>query len=224
MSNLIDMDQKPDGYYSLSREKILHYIPDNAIRILDIGCGEGNFGGLLKTRREVEVWGLELNDAAALKAAEQLDKVICGDIETDYETLPDNYFDCIVFNDCLEHLLNPWRILRQLRAKVAAGGCVVASIPNVRYYRNVKRLLFYKDWKYTDEGILDKTHLRFFTKKSMKRMFSEAGFQLVRIEGIPGRFRFHVWLLNLLLLGSMDDMQYLQFACVARKDGGEPRL
>jgi hypothetical protein len=109
-------------------------------------------------------------------------------------------------------------VLRRLKPCIAQGGVVVASIPNVRYYWNIRELLFEKQWRYRNYGILDRTHLRFFTKHSIADMFKEAGYEVERIDGINpfGSWKFS--LLNLLLLGHIDDMRFEQFACVARPD------
>ena len=81
--------------------------------------------------------------------------------------LPDNNFDVVIFNDVLEHFENPWAVLENVKTKLNASGVVVASIPNVAYITNLVELILKKDWRYKPEGgILDKTHLRFFTKKS----------------------------------------------------------
>jgi hypothetical protein len=95
------------------------------------------------------------------------------------------------------------------------GGRLVASIPNVRYFFNVVDLAVHGRWDYTDEGILDRTHLRFFTRSSMTRLLEECGYDQVISAGInpTGSVKFR--LVNLLTLGRWSDMKYLQFACLA---------
>ena len=211
------MSIKPNIYYS-SREEMLRFIPQNAKKILDVGCGEGRFGHLLKSQRSAEVWGIELDNSAAEKADKILDKVIVGNIEDDNLLLPEKYFDCIVFNDILEHLRCPWIVLIKVLSNIKLDGYVVASIPNIRYYENMKRLLLHKEWEYTDMGIMDKTHLRFFTEKSIRNMFERCGYHIVTLEGINGStFSWKFGLFNKLVFNSLDDMRYIQFACVAQK-------
>jgi 2-polyprenyl-3-methyl-5-hydroxy-6-metoxy-1,4-benzoquinol methylase len=197
---------------------MLPYVPAAARRILDVGCGAGRFGLELKRARGAEVLGVEPDAAAAAQARAHLDRTF--DTAFEAAPLPAAHFDCIVFNDSLEHMLEPEAALRRARTLLAPGGAVVASIPNVREYGTMKDLLVNQDWRYVDAGILDRTHLRFFTKKSMLRLFETCGFAVERIEGINriGRSRA-LWLLNLLTGNRFEDMYFMQFAVVARAGG-----
>lgn len=91
---------------------------------------------------------------------------------------------------------------------------VLASIPNVRHFYNLKALLNEKDWKYINSGILDSTHLRLFTKKSMKRMFEEAGYNITMQVGINKITSWKLKLFNILTFGFLNDTKYLQFVCI----------
>jgi 2-polyprenyl-3-methyl-5-hydroxy-6-metoxy-1,4-benzoquinol methylase len=214
------LPQDFEGYVQNDRPEMLCYIPKNASIILDVGCALGNFGRRLKTERSIEVWGVEINDYAASVATKELDRVYCGAFDESLN-LPQHHFDCIVFNDVLEHLVDPYSALLYAKELLREGGKIVASIPNVRYFDNILRLLIRKDWQYTEKGILDRTHLRFFTYKSIIRTFEDLGFSVDLIEGITslkhmhpqhvGRFKW----LNFLLLNQLEDMQYLQFAVIA---------
>jgi len=101
---------KTPEYYNGIRSEMLGYVPDHARRILEVGCGEGNFGAVLK-RRGAEVWGVEYAPEEASAAEKKLDKVFAGDITELTDKLPDHYFDVIVCNDVLEHLTNPYGVL-----------------------------------------------------------------------------------------------------------------
>jgi len=215
--NVHNYGVKPNDYYG-NREEMLRFIPHGVSKALDVGCGEGDFGKVLKSESSVEVWGLEMFKDVAEKARGKLDKVIVADIENEEVKLPENYFDCIIFNDVLEHFRSPWCVLDKLKKNLNADGVIVASIPNVRYFKNIKRLVLGKEWEYVDSGILDRTHLRFFTYKSIERMFQESGYDVITLAGINSeKFTLKFGLLNRLLLNALDDMQYVQFACVARK-------
>jgi len=203
-------------YYINKREEMLQFIPEGSKKILEVGCGEGIFASAVKKKMNAEVWGVELSDDAAKKAEKVIDKVFHADFTTIINTLPQNNFDCIVFNDVLEHIPDPFTLLENIKVLLKENGCVVCSIPNVRYIGNLVELLLKKDWQYKDGGILDITHFRFFTKKSIERMFSNAGYELVRIEGINPTKSMKVKLLGWLSFGLFSDSKYMQFATVAK--------
>jgi 2-polyprenyl-3-methyl-5-hydroxy-6-metoxy-1,4-benzoquinol methylase len=209
-----------DSYVQKERSEMLHRIPREASVILDVGCAVGSFGYLLKLERSVEVWGIEINEYAASVAAQKLDKVTCGAFDETLE-LPKNNFDCIVFNDVLEHLVDPYSALMYSKTLLRDGGAIVASIPNVRYFDNIWKLLVHKDWEYTQHGILDRTHLRFFTRRSILNTFDSLGYEIKSIEGINPLEKEHPHqvkkfrVLNLVLLNQIEDMRYIQFAVVA---------
>lgn len=149
------------------------FVPLSAKTVLDVGCLAGAFGQYLKAKRpEIEVWGVEPRPDAASVARNNLDVVIEG---TFPEDAPDRQFDCVVFNDVLEHMVDPWGALGATRALLRPGGRVVASLPNVRHYYVVGPLVVKGQWEYKG-GILDPTHLRFFTPSSMRDLFEGAGF------------------------------------------------
>lgn len=195
---------------------ILPFLPDNVRTMLDVGCASGAFGAIAK-QHGITVWGVEPVKEAAAKARHVLDQVIEGFFD-EHAALPDVYFDAITFNDSLEHFPEPMSPLRLARRKLKPDGRLVCCIPNVRYVENIKHLLFGKDWRYTDKGILDDTHLRFFTRKSMVRTIEAAGFTVLSVQGINPYFESGWktrWMLP--LLGKWgEDMKYYQFVVVAR--------
>ena len=208
--------EKEFHYFESDRQEMLKYVPQKAYAILDVGCGCGSFSQLLKKTRPVEVWGIEMNEAAATIAAQKLDHVMCAPFDSSLN-LPSQSFDCIIFNDVLEHLVDPFAALVYSKTLLQDGGVVIASIPNVRCYYNIVNLLDHKNWEYVDYGILDKTHLRFFTYRSILSTFNRLGYRVECIEGInplPPRLKFTIY--NWLLFKQIDDMRYIQFAVVAR--------
>jgi len=211
------MKNNDDGYYAGERHEILPFIPANSRIFMDIGCGSGNFGSLLKNRfTNATVWGSELNKRITDQAGEKLDKVISGDITTNLSELPDHYFDCITFNDSLEHITDPFTLLTAIKPKLSDTGVIVSSIPNVRYFDNLRDLIFKKQWKYVDAGILDRTHLRFFTGRSIIDMYQEAGYRIEAMAGINRTGNSKARALAKLTFGWLDDIQYLQFATRAK--------
>jgi len=217
MSSLLE---KEKGYYSSDRVDMLDFIPENSRKTLEVGCGEGNFSLEIKKKLNAETWGVEFNKESAENAKNKLYKVFNGDINTLLPDLPDNYFDCIIFNDVIEHITDPFILLKNLKCKFSSKGVLIASIPNVRYINVLNSLIFKKDWEYIDAGILDYTHLRFFTQKSIKRMFELTGYDTIEVKGInsTNQFRYYLW--NIIFPGQFIDSKYKQFACVARLKQG----
>jgi GT2 family glycosyltransferase/ubiquinone/menaquinone biosynthesis C-methylase UbiE len=146
-----------------------------AIHVLEIGCACG--ATLLKIKDiypNASLYGIELNDQAALSAKLFAD-VIAADIEKTALPYEEGYFDYVILADVLEHLENPWRALENIRTYLKPGGQLLASIPNVMHF-SVLRNLLQGNWSYEEAGILDKTHLRFFTLNEIKKMFTGAGY------------------------------------------------
>jgi GT2 family glycosyltransferase/2-polyprenyl-3-methyl-5-hydroxy-6-metoxy-1,4-benzoquinol methylase len=167
----------PDAYYSHCRPDILELVPLTARKVLDVGCGAGGFSATLKARQPVEVHGVELVAQAAELARSHLDVVFNSTIEEALSKLPDSYYDCIVVADVLEHLMDPWNVLLSITAKLAEGGRIVASIPNIQNWDVLANLLEGR-WDYENAGILDRTHMRFFTRKSVEELFWSAGLRI----------------------------------------------
>jgi GT2 family glycosyltransferase/radical SAM superfamily enzyme YgiQ (UPF0313 family)/2-polyprenyl-3-methyl-5-hydroxy-6-metoxy-1,4-benzoquinol methylase/glycosyltransferase involved in cell wall biosynthesis len=167
-------ERKPDYYYANARRNIVNLVPHDAKRVLDVGCGMGMTGGLLKKERQIEVVGLEMHSGVAETARAHLSDVICGDVESMDIPFAEKYFDCIILADVLEHLVDPWGTLKRLVRYLGEDGLVISSIPNIRNLGILEKLAK-GAWDYQEQGILDKTHLRFFALKNMVAMFEEAG-------------------------------------------------
>ena len=209
-----------EEYYSQERDELMDFIPSGVKKVLDVGCGEAFFTEKVKKKFDAEAWGVELVDAAANVARTKLDKVITGGFHKNYNALPKGYFDCVFFNDVLEHVINPEEVLAQSKALLSDNGVIICSIPNVRFFRNLMELLIEKDWRYKDGGILDRTHVRFFTLKSIKRMFQGLDFDVIEVAGIhpikSSKVRILYYLLNGLTLGAIQDTFFMQYACIVK--------
>ncbi len=212
---LDNLQVKPDDYFIQTRPEMLEFIPPTAERILEVGCATGMFGAQLKRRSDVEVWGIEYDTESAEIAREKLDMVLAGDVLQLGDHLPDSYFDCIVFNDVLEHLVDPFTVLLKVKGKLVKNGSIVCSIPNIRFFYTLKNFILDKQWKYEDAGIMDKTHLRFFTERSIVDMFDSLGYKMVEMKGINAIRSWKFSFFNALSMGYLSDTRYLQFACVA---------
>ncbi|MEI6971896.1 MAG: class I SAM-dependent methyltransferase [bacterium] len=209
---------KKDGYYAGTRAELFPFCPTSCKRVLDVGCGMGRFGKSIKDAYHAEVWGIDISEEAIQSAAMVLDKAFCADIAAALQMLPDSYFDTIFFNDVLEHLVDPDSLLRTIASKLAPGAVIVASIPNIRHYKVLHEILLKKDFKYVDAGILDRTHLRFFTRKSMVRMFESAGYRVLDTTPINRSKSAKPILYNLLSLGLIgNDIRYHQYVVRAAR-------
>ena len=205
------------GYFQNRRPEMLKYIPDNALNILEVGCSQGLFcKGLVRNDREI--WGVEMNEAAAQKATDICTYVLTGDFNQVYDQLPKNYFDCVIFNDVLEHLYAPWDTIQMVKGLLNPTGILVSSIPNFRFVGNlILEILWDGEFRYKPEGgILDDTHIRFFTSKSICRMFNEQGYQILTHEGIGPCKSLKKRLIIKLGFGLLKDARYSHFATVAR--------
>ena len=175
------MQDSNNEYFGFSRPEVQALVDPNSQTILDVGCASGIFGSQIKQKLDAEVWGIELVEDVGEKAKEVIDKVFIGRVEDHIDQLPEKYFDSIIFSDVLEHLEDPYLILDLVKDKLSKNGEIIASIPNVRHWSVLKELLEGK-WEYQDAGILDRTHLRFFTKSSIKKMFHNSGYKIDEIR------------------------------------------
>lgn len=173
------MSPQDAAYFEFDRPELRALVPAGARRVLDVGCGAGALGAALREERGIEVAGLEISPAAAARAAERLDDVVETNLEP-LEELPfaPASFDAMIFGDVLEHLHDPHRLLRVLRPWLADGGALVCSIPNVGHWSVVLPLLANDRWPYADAGLLDRTHVHFFTLTEAEAMLRECGFAL----------------------------------------------
>jgi 2-polyprenyl-3-methyl-5-hydroxy-6-metoxy-1,4-benzoquinol methylase len=221
-SDMLNLSLRPLGYHENPREDMLRYIPKQIERTLEFGCGFGGFSSLLQAELGVETWGVEIDPDAAREAEKKLSKVINADALASVCQIPDGYFDCVIFFDILEHLTDPYSLLSAVKTKLRRGGVFVLSIPNIRYYRSLVDLVVHGNWDYKDHGVLDKTHLRFFTSKSIVKMFNVLDFDILRMKGIhPTSSRTFV-LLNLILLNALSDVRYKHFVAVVRPKAQGP--
>jgi len=210
-----------DAYFTRPRRELVAFVPGEAKVMLDVGCGGGAFAAGVRESRggaaaDLTIWGIELDPEAARRAEQEIDHVHRGDARLILQDLPPGHFDCVFLNDVLEHVADPETLLAGVRRVLAPAGSLIVSIPNVRYVFNVVDLAIKGRWDYTDEGILDRTHLRFYTRSSILGLLEQAGFRIVQTTGINQTRSWKFRVLNLLTAGRFADMGYLQFAVVAR--------
>jgi SAM-dependent methyltransferase len=163
-------------------------IPDGLKKIVEVGCSRGALArAYLQNNPGCDYVGLEIDADSALLASRICRSVICADVEsmTDDAFAAFSPSDCWIFGDSLEHLRDPWTLLRRIKNHLTPGGMIVACIPNSQHWSFQARLgcgLL----RYEDQGLLDRTHLRFFTRITMIDLFESSGYRLV--EGYPRIF------------------------------------
>lgn len=200
--------------YDFDRAELLPFLPATSRVLLDVGCGSGAFGRLLRSRRPgMELWAVESDPAAARAAEDGFDHVVLGEFPD--ERLPSGRFDVVLCADVLEHMAEPEKALRAAVKTIGPDGIMVASVPNVRHWRAVVwPLLRHGTWTYTERGILDRTHLRFFTRRSMCDFFADNGWSVESVTGINMIRREK--LLSAVSGHLLDDFLWPQYAVVAR--------
>jgi SAM-dependent methyltransferase len=167
------------AYYSNARPELTQLVNRPGMRILEVGCAAGAMGEALLAKGAVEVVGIDIFEPALAIARKRLSAVHRVDLDQlPVLPYPEGHFDLITFADVLEHLVDPPAVLRHLRRWLADDGQILLSIPNVRHESVVLPLLVDGDWEYADCGILDRTHLRFYTRSGLLKLLKSSGFAL----------------------------------------------
>ena len=172
--------QAADQYQDSVLTPLFDLMAREPARVLELGCATGAFGAELKRRHpRASVVGIDAGHAAGARAAQRLDQVIVAQLD-DFDFAGAGFkpgeFDTVIAADILEHLRNPWALLERLKPCVAKDAQLMVSIPNVRNATVGVQLLASGEWKYAERGLLDVTHLRFFTLASMREMFEQTGY------------------------------------------------
>lgn len=211
------MNRKKD-----KRDELLELVPIDTRRLLDVGCGSGGLSVRLR-EKGIEVVGVEKIEKLCSLAKERLDTVILGDIESLQLQYSEGYFDCIMYADILEHLIEPFKILEKHKVYLQKDGYVIASMPNARYYKIILRLIFSGTWDYSDSGILDMSHLRFFGLINIIELFGKAGYEIIEIRrNIVAARGFRM--LNFLFFNKFKDFLTYQYYIKAKKNYNPPRI
>ena len=193
-------------YYSNLRMPLLNLIEKSPKRVLEVGCASGQTLSYLKSKGAKLTIGVELSPEVAdlAEKRQEVDKVIVGSIEEIQLDYPDGYFDLIIVGFVIEHVSNPWKVMQKLYSLLEKDGQLVGSLPNVRHVSVIFPLIFLGQWKYVAEGIMDWTHLRFFTRSTIFELMESSGFEIKRIDAeLEGR---KVKLVNAISLNLFRDL------------------
>lgn len=182
----VESAEVTDAYHTVGRADLAAMYSNHPSLILDVGCAAGSTAALIKQRFPgSRAWGIEMNRAAASLAREKLDRVLVGrfeDFDLEKEGIAKGTLDAVLLADVLEHMYNPWSVLVNLHPFLSPGGQMVLSIPNVRNLLLMEELSK-GNWTYAGEGLLDITHIRFFTFKEILRMCGETGYRVISTRG-----------------------------------------
>lgn len=178
MGNLYN--DKDDNYYSLPRLDILNLVNYQHKKILEIGCAFGELGKSIKgVFPEVVIDGIELNPDSKDFLLDNYDNVTIGNIEELDISKIDNGYDLIILADVLEHLYDPWRILDLLREKLSENGNIIVSVPNIKNSGILFNLIVRGRFEYAKSGLMDRTHIRWFTRHEINQALDDAGFKVL---------------------------------------------
>lgn len=207
---------KPREYFGGVRTDIVAQLRTNpAARILEIGCGDGGTGALAKAQGKCAQYiGVERDAGAAAKARNLLDQVIEGDVEALDLAQLGGPFDAVILSEVLEHLVDPWALVAKLRKVMRPGAPIHASSPNIAHHRIIRALLR-GQFVYARSGVMDRTHLRWFTPQSYQAMFEEAGFETLSLNALtpPG---WKARLAHLFTFGRLGHLTMSQIAYQGR--------
>ncbi len=210
-------DGKSTAYFNNARADFVRLLPrDTMASILEIGCGTGATGALALARgRAGRYIGVELTEQAARQACRVLSDVVVGDVEAlDFDWQPAS-FDALILSEVLEHLREPGQTLRRLSRYLRQGGMVLASSPNVSHWRVIRELAMGR-FDPADQGVFDRTHLRWFTPETFAAMFEDAGFRIEALGPVTPFSPRTQWI-SRLSKGRFDHLFMTQIAIMARK-------
>ena len=211
--------EKDDLYFDRARMDIISIIPTHIKKVLEIGAGTGATLGYIRTNwKTVKTVAVEPFTKAAKLAENNADLVLNKAIENlGAEEFEDAPFDLILCLDVLEHLKDPWTEVEKLTKLLSPGGHIIASIPNINHHSVVYPLIFKNDWSLVDAGILDRTHLRFFVKKTAIALMICSDLELVDIcTNLPWRGGITP-VINKLTLGLFERFLADQYFITAKK-------
>jgi SAM-dependent methyltransferase len=182
---------KATDYFGHARTDIHGLVPEFTSRVLEIGCGDGTTMRWLRGIRQIDhASGIELVPEIAREASSAFDEITVGNIESMALNFAANSFDLIIALDVLEHMVDPWRIVRLCGDLLKPGGVMIASLPNIAHYSVSFALMLRGRWDYESEGLLDRTHLRFFVAQTVTDLLTSSGLVAERVERnvIPPHF------------------------------------
>jgi len=208
-------------YFSTARHDVLAHIPGAPRSVLDIGCGFGSTTAVLRGRGSLDLAiGVEIEPAAAEEARQHFDHVYCSAVEDApfEEKIAPGTLDCALCLDVLEHLVDPWAVVKRVSPLLKTGGRLYISVPNIRNWKFILRLLTRGDFHYRSSGLLDRTHLRFFVRKTAMQLGESGGLSVVKAVDARAYKPFEARaILNALTFGATSELIAKQWIIIAEK-------
>jgi len=212
-------DTKSYAYFSQSRQDILPLLPAFSEAVLEVGCGNGaTLLWLKQVKRAGYTHGLELFEPMADEARQWVDEVTLGNVEQLLPTFVARQYDLILCLDVLEHLVDPWKVVDECARLLRPGGTIIASIPNMRTAVVLWKLMVKGEFDYANEGIMDRTHLRWFTRKTAVELFQRPGLQVETCLPTPLAPGSKSDFFNKLSAGFFRDFVTIQYLISATKN------
>jgi trans-aconitate methyltransferase len=178
MAIAIDSTMKSTPANDSYNADVLSLMPETAVSVVEVGCSRGALArAFLKINPSARYVGIEIEAEYAAIAESVCSRVLVGNVEKMDDATFNGLFpsDCWVLGDVLEHLYDPWALLKSIRARIDSAGCIVACIPNAQHW-SVQARLNLGLFVYEDSGLLDRTHIRWFTRKTIIDMFESSGY------------------------------------------------
>jgi SAM-dependent methyltransferase len=196
------------GYYSSERRELLPLLPKSMGSVLELGCSEGRHGGLLlESGRAESVVGIDLY-VPTDEAATRLTRFIRADV-IDWLEGTSEQFDTVLALDVLEHMSDPWSAMQKIFDVLKPGGRLIVSLPNIRFIKVTADLVLRGRFDYQEQGILDRTHLRFLTRRSVEQLFVGAGFPSPEIHRLRYPEQSRVTRLGVTVLRDLGCKQFV---------------
>ncbi|MDC0004999.1 class I SAM-dependent methyltransferase [Vicingaceae bacterium] len=207
---------KQSDYHSGTRMDVISFLKNGTQeKALEIGAGGGDSLCFIKENNLAEeIVGVELFELQNSNQTNPLiDKFIHGNIEHESLDLEAEYFDVIILADILEHLIDPWKTVEYVSGFLKKGGKIITSLPNIQDFKTMIKIYVKGDFRYREDGVLDKTHLRFFCKKNMIQLLTT---KKLEVKSATPAFKIRKdrngrKLTNLLTLGLIEPYLSIQY-------------
>jgi 2-polyprenyl-3-methyl-5-hydroxy-6-metoxy-1,4-benzoquinol methylase len=219
----MNYNEKAPDYFSNIRKDLINLIDANAkdLKILEVGAAYGETLYYLKQNGIAsEAVGVDIfEDTKNKQNYKPLDRFIFGDIEKIELPEYNQYFDLILLPDVLEHLFEPKSVLETLKKYLKEDGKIIVSMPNIRYYSALYKIVFKGDFKYEESGIFDYTHVRFYCRKNIQELLETAGYTILKQESSIKNYQGKSLskLINLITFGIFEEFFSTQYFFVVKK-------